>query len=76
MSKRYTINIFELPYADKNTSMQTPEGDWLLKDSQGHKIAVDIQRWEGDRMIESLTITIGVAILLLIIIFDDNFPDC
>lgn len=32
--------VGELPYADKNTSMQTPEGDWLLKDSQGHKIAV------------------------------------
>ena len=32
--------VGELPYADKNSSMQTPEGDWLLKDSQGHKIAV------------------------------------
>ena len=32
--------VGELPYADKNTSMQTPEGDWLLKDSQGRKIAV------------------------------------
>ena len=32
--------VGELPYADKNTSMQTPEGDWLLKDGQGDKIAV------------------------------------
>ena len=32
--------VGELPYADKSTSMQTREGDWLLKDSQGHKIAV------------------------------------
>ena len=32
--------IGELPIADRNTSMKSPQGDWLLKDSQGHKIAV------------------------------------
>jgi len=35
-----------LPYADKQLSMQTPEGDWLLKDQYGEKIAVVTK--EGD----------------------------
>ena len=32
--------IGELPYASRETSMQTPEGDWLLKDQYGDKLAV------------------------------------
>jgi len=32
--------IGELPYADKEQSILTPEGDWLLKDHYGEKIAV------------------------------------
>ena len=41
--KNYTkANVSEdkLPYADKELSMQTPEGDWLLKDQYGDKLAV------------------------------------
>ena len=32
--------IGELPYASREISIQTPEGDWLLKDQYGEKLAV------------------------------------
>ena len=32
--------IGELPYASKETSKNTEEGDWILKDQYGDKLAV------------------------------------
>ena len=32
--------IGELPYASRETSIQTTEGDWILKDQYGDKLAV------------------------------------
>jgi len=32
--------IGELPYASKETSILTTEGDWILKDQYGDKLAV------------------------------------